>query len=155
MQRSYFALSWGRWPEDKGRLTGNIGRHPRFRQKMAVVEPGGRSAATRFEVLEDFGFVQLCRVELESGRTHQIRVHFAFRGHPVVGDSLYGEDKRARGIHNLDRRAADAMVRAAKRQQLHATELRLVHPATDQEMTFTAPLPPDMEKVLAGLRAEV
>jgi len=154
MRRTYYALSWGRWPEDRGRLTGNIGRHPRFRQKMAVVEHGGRSAATRFEVLEDFGFVQLCRVELETGRTHQIRVHFAYGGHPVVGDALYGEDKRARGIHNLDRRAADAMVRAANRQMLHATELRLVHPATDQEMTFTVPMPVDMEEVLAGLHAE-
>lgn len=153
MGRTYYALSWGRWPADSDRLAGNIGRHPRFRQKMAVVAHGGRSAATRYEVLEDFGFAQFCRVELETGRTHQIRVHFAFGGHPVVGDPLYGEDKRARGIHNLDRRAADAMVRAAKRQMLHAAELRLVHPASDQEMTFTVPLPPDMEAVLAGLRA--
>ncbi len=150
--RTYYALSWGQWPDDAGRLTGDIGRHPRFRQKMAVVEHGGRTAATRYEVVEDFGFAQLCRIELETGRTHQIRVHFAFRGHPVVGDTMYGEDKRARGIHNLDRRAADRMVRETGRQLLHAAQLHLIHPARDEEMTFTAPLPADMEHVLAGLR---
>ncbi len=154
MGRTYYALNWGRWPADAGKLTGEVGRHPRFRQKMAVVENGGRSAVTHYEVVEDFGFVQLCKVELETGRTHQIRVHFAFGGHPVVGDSMYGEDKRARGIHNLDRRAADRMVRETKRQLLHAAELRLVHPATEQEMTFQAPLPADMEHVLAGLREQ-
>lgn len=154
MGRTYFVVNWGRWSTDSGRLTGDIGRHPRFRQKMAVVEHGGRSAATRYEVIEDFGFVQLCKVELETGRTHQIRVHFAFGGHPVVGDGMYGEDKRARGIHNLDRRLADWMVRETHRQLLHAAELRLVHPDTGEEMTFKAPLPADMEHVLAGLRAE-
>ncbi len=154
MGRTYFALNWGSWPTDSGRLEGNIGRHPRFRQKMAVVENGGRTAATRYEVIEDFGFVQLCRVELETGRTHQIRVHFAFGGHPVVGDGMYGEDKRARGIHNLDRRLADWMVRESRRQLLHAAELRLRHPATGEEMTFKAPLPADFEHVLNGLRAQ-
>jgi len=152
MGRTYLALSWGSWPEGEGRLTGDIGRHPRFRQKMAVVEHGGRSAATRYEVLEDFHFAQYCRIVLETGRTHQIRVHFAYRGHPVVGDSLYGEDKRARGIHNLDRRHADRMVRYARRQMLHASELRLTHPATGEEMTFDAPLPADISHVLDGLR---
>jgi 23S rRNA pseudouridine1911/1915/1917 synthase len=153
MGRTYLALSWGSWTEDSGRLTGDIGRHPRFRQKMAVVTQAGRTAATRYEVREDFGFAQLCRVELETGRTHQIRVHFAYSGHPVVGDRLYGEDKRARGIHNLDRHAADQMVREAKRQMLHAAALRLVHPHSGEEMTFLAPLPADMEHVLAGLRS--
>jgi len=152
MGRTYYALSWGSWPEDSGRLTGDIGRHPRFRQKMAVVERGGRTAATAFEVLENFNFVQLCRVKLETGRTHQIRVHFAFRGHPVVGDQMYGEDKRARGIHNLDRRRADRMVRDTRRQLLHAIELRLAHPLSGEEMTFSAPLPADMEHILTGLR---
>jgi len=154
MGRTYTALSWGRWADDKGQLNGDIGRHPRFRQKMAVVERGGRPAVTHFEVVDDFSFVQLCRVELETGRTHQIRVHFAFRGHPVVGDGMYGEDKRARGIHNLDRRLADWMVRTVRRQMLHAAELRLNHPATGQEMTFTAPLPADMTEILKGLRGD-
>ena len=154
MGRTYLALSWGRWPEDTGRLTGAIGRHPRFRQKMAVVERGGRDAATRYEVLEDFAFAQYCRVELETGRTHQIRVHFAYNGHPVVGDPLYGDDKRVRGIHNLDRARADRMVRDATRQMLHATRLRLEHPVTGEALSFEAPLPADMAGVLAALRGD-
>lgn len=153
MGRTYLAISWGRWTEQNGTINGDIGRHPRFRQKMAIVERGGRSAVTHFEVVEDFNFAQLCRVNLETGRTHQIRVHFAFRGHPIVGDQMYGEDKRARGIHNLDRRLADWMVRTTGRQLLHATALRLTHPATGQDMTFDAPLPVDMEEILGGLRA--
>lgn len=152
MGRTYHSLSWGRWPETKGILTGDIGRHPRFRQKMAVVKGGGRSAITHYEVLEDFSFVQHCRVELETGRTHQIRVHFAFKGHPIVGDAMYGEDKRARGIHNLDRRAADQMVRNAGRQMLHAAKLRLIHPGTGQEVEYEVGMPSDMELVLTGLR---
>ncbi|MFT5233793.1 MAG: 23S rRNA pseudouridine1911/1915/1917 synthase [Candidatus Krumholzibacteriia bacterium] len=152
MGRTYHALSWGRWPEQSGKLTGEIGRHPRFRQKMAVVDRGGRTATTHFTVIDDFSFVQHCQVELETGRTHQIRVHFAFAGHPIVGDSMYGEDKRARGIHNLDRRAADRMVRDTKRQMLHAAKLRLIHPGTGQTVEYEAPMPADMELVLAGLR---
>ena len=138
--RVYMALSWGKWPAASGRLTGAIGRHPRFRQKMAVVERGGREAATRYEVVEEFGFAELCRVELETGRTHQIRVHFAYNGHPVVGDALYGEDKRARGIHKIRPSAGrSCTVRAATRQMLHAAELRLAHPLTGQEMAFQGP----------------
>lgn len=154
MGRTYSTISWGTWPGATGTLTGDIGRHPRFRQKMAVVERGGRSATSHYTVVDDFGFAQFCRVELETGRTHQIRVHFAYNGHPVVGDSLYGEDKRARGIHNLDRRLADWMVRETRRQMLHAAELRLEHPETGEALVFQAPLPGDMEHVLAGLRAQ-
>ena len=154
MGRIYLALTWGRWSEDTGELDGHIGRHPRRRQRMAVVGRGGREAVTRYEVLEEFGFVQFCRVELETGRTHQIRVHFAHGGHPVVGDPLYGDDKRARGVHHLDRRRADAMVRATKRQLLHAAELRFQHPAGGREMIFESSPPPDMAGILAGLRAE-
>ena len=152
MSRIYLALAWGRWPEDAGELDGSIGRHPQRRQRMAVVGRGGREALTRYQVLEDFAFVQFCRVELETGRTHQIRVHFAHRGHPVVGDPLYGDDKRARGVHHLDRRQADVMVKGARRQMLHAAELRFLHPASGNAMEFSSPPPPDMAGVLAGLR---
>ncbi len=152
MGRTYLAVSWGRWKQDQDTLTGDIGRHPRFRQKMAVVNQGGKPAVSRYQVLEDFGFAQLCEVQLETGRTHQIRVHFAHRGHPVVGDRMYGDDLRARGIHNLDRRPADRMVKAADRQQLHAAGLRLVHPATDDVLEFSVEPPADMAGVLAILR---
>ena len=152
MGRTYVTVSWGRWKQDQDTLTGDIGRHPRFRQKMAVVNQGGKPAVSRYRVLEDFGYVQLCEVQLETGRTHQIRVHFAQHGHPVVGDRMYGDDLRARGIHNLDRRSADRMVKAADRQQLHAVELRLVHPVTDEGLEFSAEPPADMAGVLAILR---
>lgn len=152
MGRTYLALSWGRWNEDEGTLTGDIGRHPRFRQKMAVVENGGRPAVTRYTVVEDFGFVQFCEVRLETGRTHQIRVHFSTNGHPVVGDRMYGEDQRARGIHNLDRSLADRVVRAARRQLLHAAGLKLVHPATSDTLEFRAEMPQDMARILSMLR---
>ena len=117
-----------------------------IRGSTALVSPHGN-------VSRRAGFT-LVEIELKTGRTHQIRVHMARIRHPIVGDSLYGEDKRARGIHNLDRRQADQMVRDTRRQLLHAAELRLVHPATGEEMTFKAPLPADMEHVLRGLRAE-
>jgi len=152
MGRAYKALSWGQWKLDEDVLTGDIGRHPRQRQKMAVVEHGGREAVTRYRVLEDFGFAQYCEVNLETGRTHQIRVHFAHNAHPIVGDPLYGDDKRAKGIHNLDRLQANVMVRDASRQMLHAASLHLIHPVSGQEMTFTAALPTDIERVLTGLR---
>jgi 23S rRNA pseudouridine1911/1915/1917 synthase len=154
MGRTYKTISWGRWKEDEGTLTGDIGRHPRFRQKMAVVQSGGRSAVTRFRVMEDFGFVQYCEVQLETGRTHQIRVHFSNNGHHVVGDRMYGDDLRARGIHTLDRSIADRMVKAAGRQLLHATALKLVHPATSDTLEFRSEMPPDMAGVLALLREQ-
>jgi 23S rRNA pseudouridine1911/1915/1917 synthase len=120
---------------------------------MAVVPEGGKPAVTHYRVLEDFAFAQLCEVKLETGRTHQIRVHFATNGHPVVGDAMYGDDNRARGIHNLDRRAADRMVKAAGRQLLHAAQLNLVHPDTGQDLEFGIEPPADVSAVLELLRA--
>ena len=151
--RTYQALAWGRWPQDRGTLTGDIGRHPRWRQQMAVVERGGRPAVTHYEVIEDFGFVQHCRVRLETGRTHQIRVHFAHNHHPVVGDPVYGDDKRVKGMHGLDRPRAEAMLKRAGRQMLHAAALRLEHPGDGRILEFAAPPPPDLQQVLDELRA--
>lgn len=152
MGRVYLALSWGRWAQDEGELDGPVARDPRRRQRMAVVA-GGRPSLTRYRVLEDFGFVQLSRVELSTGRTHQIRVHFSHAGHPVVGDALYGADARARGVHGPDRRLAEQMTRLAGRQLLHAAELHFRHPVTDAEMSFTAPPPVDFKAVLDLLRS--
>jgi len=149
--RTYLALSWGQWRRDEDTLVGDMGRHPTQRLRMAVVG-GGRRAVTRYRVEEDFGFVQLCRVNLETGRTHQIRVHFAAHGHPVVGDPLYGDDARVKQVHPLDREAARRMVAGAGRQMLHALRLELTHPAGGERLVFEAPPPPDMAEVLAGLR---
>jgi 23S rRNA pseudouridine1911/1915/1917 synthase len=153
MRRTYLALGWGRWAEDAGTLRGAIGRHPRQRQLMAVVAQGGRPAVTRYRVLEDFGFCQFCEVDLETGRTHQIRVHFAHAGHPLVGDPVYGDDRRARGVHHLDRAAAERMVRGARRQLLHATRLSFDHPVTGEPIVVESPAPADLAAVLSGLRA--
>ncbi len=150
--RVYLALSWGQWSGPQGTLRGDIGRHARDRTRMAVVGRGGREAATHYEVSEDMKFVQLCRVRLDTGRTHQIRVHFQHHGHPVVGDPVYGDDRRARNTAPVDRQAAAALVRATGRQFLHAAELHLRHPADDSPRTFTAPLPPDLATALAALR---
>lgn len=148
MGRHYLALSWGSWKEDSGKLEGDIGRHLRQRQKMAIVPAGGRHAVTHYEVIECHGFVQLCRVKLETGRTHQIRVHFAHNHHPVVGDPMYGDDNRAKAVHALDRTKAAQIVRFANRQMLHAWELQLEHPTSGQTLKFEAPVPEDMQKVL-------
>ncbi|MBK8165729.1 MAG: RluA family pseudouridine synthase [bacterium] len=151
MGRAYLALSWGRWTEPEGALDGPIGRDPHRRQRMAVVA-AGRPALTRYRVIEDFGFAQYSRVELSTGRTHQIRVHFGHAGHPVIGDPLYGEPGRARGLHGPDRRLAELAAKLATRQMLHACELRFLHPADGREMSFRAPPPADFAAVLARLR---
>ncbi len=150
--RMYEALSWGQWDQDEGTLTGALGRHPGLRQRMAVLETGGKSAVTHYSVLEDFGFVQRCEVKLETGRTHQIRVHFAHFNHPVVGDGLYGDDARVKGVHPLDRPAALGMAAAASRQMLHARDLTLRHPATGEPLSFTVPPPDDFNRALTVLR---
>jgi 23S rRNA pseudouridine1911/1915/1917 synthase len=153
MGRVYQALSWGTWRKPKDVLEGKVGRHPRDRQRMAVVALGGRPAVTRYQVMEDYGFVQLCRVELATGRTHQIRVHFARAGHPVVGDALYGDDKRARNVRPVDRPLAARMIAQVRRQMLHASELTLTHPDSGRILTFAAAIPSDMVRVLSELRS--
>lgn len=153
--RTYLALSWGTWTEDEGTLTGDIGRHARDRQRMAVVASGGREAITRYAVAEDLGFVQLCRVRLATGRTHQIRVHFTHHGHPVVGDPVYGDDRRAVNVRPVDRSAATRLVKGVTRQFLHAAELELLHPADGRVLKLSSPLPPDLAGPLARLQADI
>ena len=135
-RRIYVAIADGNFREDSGTVDAPIGRNPRDRKKMAVVEKG-RRAVTHYEVLERFGAYTLVRYELETGRTHQIRVHSAYIHHPVTGDSLYG--------------GSTALFKDG--QLLHAEKLILKNPATGEEMTFTAPLPADFAAVLARLRS--
>lgn len=135
-RRIYVAIADGNFREDSGTVDAPIGRNPRDRKKMAVVEKG-RRAVTHYEVLERFGAYTLVRYELETGRTHQIRVHSAYIHHPVTGDSLYG--------------GSTAIFKDG--QLLHAEKLILKNPATGEEMTFTAPLPADFAAVLARLRS--
>lgn len=136
--RNYLAIVHGNIVPDRGVIKGDIGRHPKDRKKMAIVRENGKPAVTHFRVLERFGSYTLMECQLETGRTHQIRVHMASIGHPVICDPKYGPKKRAPfAIHG---------------QALHSHTLVLTHPRTRERMTFTAPLPEDMENILKKLR---
>jgi 23S rRNA pseudouridine1911/1915/1917 synthase len=137
MEKEYQALLHGILAQKEGRLVAPIGRHPVHRQKMAVREMGGRYAATHWRVVKEFGekFSQVL-VGIETGRTHQIRVHMAYLGHPVVGDSVYG----GRGLQ-----------KTFPRQLLHASRIRFIHPITGNNLDIEAPLWPDFLEVLDGL----
>ncbi len=136
IQRIYEAIVDGIIKEDKGKISAPIGRHPVHRKKMAVVQ-NGKPATTRFITLERLrGYTHL-RLKLETGRTHQIRVHMSAMGHPVTGDTVYGKS---------------CSVMDTKGQVLHARFLKLMHPRTGEEMTFEAPLPEYFTKLLDVLR---
>lgn len=153
IRRGYVALAWGRLTSDQGRIVAPVGRHSRDRQRMAVVE-GGRRAVTRYLVRERFAFLTLLDLALETGRTHQIRVHLQHLGHPVFGDPVYGGRIRTAGLRPEYRGQAEALLGMIDRQALHARELRFTHPVSGAEMVFTAPLAPDLDAVIAAARGE-
>jgi len=136
--REYAAIVHGRVRADRGRVDAPIGRHPVNRKRMAVVF-GGRPAVTDYEVLERFAEYSYLRLVLQTGRTHQIRVHMAHLGHPVVGDPVYGSRRSPWELEG---------------QCLHARRLGFRHPRTGAWMTFTTPLPEHMERVLEDLRRQ-
>jgi 23S rRNA pseudouridine1911/1915/1917 synthase len=149
IERLYEAVVWGNPAPLAGEISGNIGRSPRNRKKMAVVA-GGKAALTRYRVLERLGPASLIECRLASGRTHQIRVHLAHRGHPLVGDPLYGRGRRAAA------KDLDAGTRAAlagfRRQALHARTLGFKHPAEDRTLSFERPPPADFAALLTALK---
>lgn len=158
LERRYLALAWGKIPEDRILIDLPIGRHLRDRQRMAAVPrpaPGRRvrSAVTDIRVLERFSSITLVEARLPTGRTHQIRVHLTHQGYPVVGDRVYGL-RRAK----LEKAASDAetlaLVKKLPGQALHAQFLRFRHPATEQDISFSVPPPPEMGLLLAHLRAK-
>ena len=142
VKRIYLAASWGHLAESPVTVDRPLGRDPRDRKRMAVVE-GGRRALTRFRVREQWRAAELLDVQLRTGRTHQIRVHLASLGHPVVGDALYGAG-RERGISGPAREWARQFAARVPRQFLHAAQLSFDHPETGLRMNFQAPLPPDL-----------
>jgi 23S rRNA pseudouridine1911/1915/1917 synthase len=146
IRRSYLVAAWGHLPEGTVTVDAPVGRSNRDRKRMAVTE-AGRPAITHFRRLERWPAAELIQARLETGRTHQIRVHLAHIGHPVVGDPVYGAGG-ARGISGASRPWARELERRAPRQFLHAHRLDLAHPRTGEPMTFEAPLPED----LAGVR---
>lgn len=148
LQRQYLALVRGQLPATPGTINAPIGRHPRQRQKMAVVARHGRAARTHYRRLEAWGPVSLVRLTLETGRTHQIRVHLAHLGHAVLGDPVYD----AGTWRVVGRPQLEGAVRAFPRQALHAERVRFRHPEHGQWMVCTAPLPDDMAGLLQQLR---
>jgi len=178
LKRTYLALVWGQPKIAEGTITGNIGRSSSNRQKMAVVKSGGKPAVTHYKLVasyqssvaskeskekkrrletEDWKLFSLLECKLETGRTHQIRVHLAFIGHPLVGDPVYGQTTSSR-LQSGQYKALPEELRAAllnfKRQALHAKELGLIHPDTGKAMKFACELPEDMKGLLKVLSAE-
>jgi 23S rRNA pseudouridine1911/1915/1917 synthase len=126
-----------------------IGRHPRARQKMSTAPKKGRVATTHWKVVEEFPGVTLLEVTLETGRTHQVRVHLSSVGHPVVGDSLYGSAKRLKE----SMQAVRDTLRSVSRPLLHAGYLKFIHPISAAAVDFTVPLPDDFISLLPRLRS--
>jgi 23S rRNA pseudouridine1911/1915/1917 synthase len=154
LERDYLALAWGIPSPTAGEVEAPVGRHPTDRKRMAVVTRGGKHALTRYRVERAFGAAcALLRCRLATGRTHQIRVHLAHIGHPLVGDPVYlrRTPAAAAGLGPAAREGALAF----PRQALHAATLGFRHPVTGEALSFTAPLPPDMAALLQTLEADV
>ena len=144
--RAYWAVVWGVPSPRRGEIAGNIGRNPRNRKLMAVVRRGGKAALTRYRVLKPLGSAaSLIECQLATGRTHQIRVHLAWKGHPIVGDATYSRNRRARSPSLGP--GGERAVAALGRQALHAHLIGFTHPATAERLEFESALPPDINKL--------
>ena len=137
LARTYECLAVGNFREDSGTVDAPIGRHPVDRKRMAVVRQGGREAVTHWEVIARYPGVTHLRCRLETGRTHQIRVHLAYIGHPILGDTVYGAKKPVAGLTG---------------QCLHAVGLRFIHPRNGEPVELTCPLPEEFVHMLEKLR---
>lgn len=149
IKREYTAVCHG-VPTGGATIDAPMGRHPRDRKRMSVIRDG-KPAVTHFTVAERFAAAARLDVRLETGRTHQIRVHLAYRRHPLIGDPVYGRRRAAPG--RVAPAAAEAMANFP-RQALHAARLALTHPRTGEELSCEAPLPTDLAELLAALRGE-
>ena len=151
VERSYQALVWGLPKEQEGTITGHIGRNPKDRTKMYVFSEGdqGKYAITHYKVLEDLGYISIVECRLETGRTHQIRVHFSYIGHPLFNDSEYGGNQILRGTtFSKYKQFAHNNFGLLPRQALHAKSLGFTHPASGEKMFFDSELPEDMQAVI-------
>lgn len=148
-EREYLAIAWGNFDEPKGTVEGNIGRHPKNRLQNTVWEGDesdkGKPAVTHYEVLEDLGYVSVIKCKLETGRTHQIRVHLKYIGHTLFNDERYGGDRILKGTNFTKyKQFVDNCFKALPRQALHARTLGFEHPKTKEWMSFTSDIPADM-----------
>ena len=151
IERRYVAIVWGNLKEDEGTIIGNIGRDPNDRMRFKVFPEGdhGKHAVTHYRVLERFGYVTVVECRLETGRTHQIRVHFNWIGHPLFNDERYdGSEIRKGTIYAKYRRFIENCFTLLPRQALHAKTLGFVHPRTKQMVRFDSPLPDDMQALI-------
>lgn len=156
-EREYVALVWGNIEEDEGTIEGNIGRHPKNRLQNTVFENDeaerGKPAITHFKVLERLGYVTLVSCRLETGRTHQIRVHLKYIGHTLFNDERYGGDQILKGTtYTKYKQFVENCFKVLPRQALHARTLGFVHPTTGEFMRFEVPVPEDMEACLERWR---
>lgn len=155
IDRKYRALVWGDFKEDEGTIVGNVGRNPKDRLVMTVFPDGeaGKHAVTHYKVIERFGYVTLIECQLETGRTHQIRVHMKYAGHPLFNDATYGGDRILKGTtYTKYKQFVENCFRLMPRQALHAKSLGFNHPTTGKYMLFDSELPDDFNAVLEKWR---
>lgn len=151
VSRRYTAIVWGHL-QGSGSIDAAIGRSARDRKKMGV-RPDGRRAVTHYTACEELPFLSRLDLRLETGRTHQIRVHLQHLGHPLFGDPVYGGRNRVQGIGQQYRRRAQELLNLIPRQALHARILGFRHPATDEQVELESPVPEDMTRVLEAARS--
>ena len=152
IDRRYQALVWGDFPDDEGTVVGNVGRNPQNRMVMTVFPEGseqGKHAVTHYRVIERFGYVTLIECRLETGRTHQIRVHMKHIGHPLFNDESYGGNEILKGTtFTKYKQFVNNCFKVLPRQALHAKSLGFMHPVTGKYMLFDSDLPADMAEAL-------
>jgi 23S rRNA pseudouridine1911/1915/1917 synthase len=156
--RQYVALVWGDVINDTGTIYAHVGRHKRFRKQFDAYPEGdyGKEAITHYKVLERFGYVTLLQCVLETGRTHQIRVHMQHVGHPLFNDETYGGSKIVKGtVFSKYKQFVDNCFAICPRHALHAKTIGFIHPATKKEVVFTSELPDDMAKLIEKWRGYV
>jgi 23S rRNA pseudouridine1911/1915/1917 synthase len=155
VHRRYVALVWGNFEEDEGTIVAHVGRHQRFRKLFTAYPDGdyGKDAITHYKVLERFNYVTLVECRLETGRTHQIRVHMQYIGHPLFNDDFYGGDRIVKGtVYTKYKQFVDNCFKICSRQALHAKELGFVHPTTEKQIIFDSELPNDMQELIEKWR---
>lgn len=155
VHRRYVALVWGNFDEESGTIVAHVGRHQRFRKLFTTYPEGdhGKDAITHYKVLENFNYVTLVECRLETGRTHQIRVHMQSIGHPLFNDDFYGGDRIVKGtIYTKYKQFVENCFSVCPRQALHAKELGFIHPVTGKEMFFESPVPEDISLVIEKWR---
>ena len=155
VHRRYHAVVWGNFDEAEGTITGHVGRSQTQRKMFMVYPEGdfGKHAITHYKVLENFNYVSLVECRLETGRTHQIRVHMKHKGHPLFNDDFYGGERIVKGtIYTKYKQFVDNCFDLCKRQALHAKELGFVHPTTKENMMFVSELPEDMTLLIEKWR---